>query len=126
MLENIAIIDATMIVGVLFTEAIGRAFGIRTSFGMGRWMLLWGLISLLPFSISAILALFGSEFSIISACFGFAGFSLWFLFTTFSIGLEKTPPQRIVTEAELQSYLNLRWCVVAVLESGNVVIELRF
>jgi hypothetical protein len=125
MLENIAIIDATMIVGVLFAEAVGRGFGIKQGLLLGRWMLIWGLTSLLPFSISSILALASSEVSIFFAGIGFIGFTGWFLVVCLAraTAKEMTEHQIVVREEELEGYLKNGWYVVAVLQSGRVVIE---
>jgi hypothetical protein len=123
MLENILIVDATMIVGVLFVEAIGRAIGIKVTWGMGRWMFIWGVVALLPFSVSSVLALAGNDLAIGSAGIGFIGFTTWFLLISFAVGKEKTSGQMVVEENELDKWLKEGHVVVAVLKSGRVVIE---
>lgn len=126
MLDTILIVDATMIVGVLFVEAFGKALGIKTTWGAGTWMLIWGLVALLPFSISSILGLIGNDLSIWLAGVGFVGFTAWFLIIS-SIAAksihESEVCQKIVEENELAKYLAQGWVVVVVLQSGKVIIE---
>ncbi len=124
MLENILIVDATMIVGVLFVEAMGRAMGIGIPRGMGRWMFIWGLVALLPFSTSSVLALSGNELAVGSAGVGFVGFTVWFLFISYTFASGRREVQKIVEENDLPQFLQQGYCVVAVLNSGKVVIEL--
>jgi hypothetical protein len=125
MLDTILIVNATMIVGALFAEAVGRAMGIKSAFGAARWMLIWGLVAVLPFSLSAMLAIFGYEAANWITLIGFIGFVTWFLVVSFAIGVSKGSGscQFIVSEEELAGYLNRGYVVVAVLESGKVVIE---
>jgi len=123
MLDTILITDATMIVGILFAEAIGRSFGIVTAKFMGRWMFLWGIASLLPFSISALLALTENEYAIWATGIGFIGFVLWFLFVSALESTGEYQRQYIVRETELESFLKEGYVVIAVLNSGDVVVE---
>lgn len=125
MLENLLIVDATMIIGVLFVEAIGRAFGIRVVWSAGRWMLIWGLVALLPFSVSAVLALIGTDLAIAFAGVGFIGFIAWFILISaiMSPRSEVGECQEVVEEKDLEEWLKEGWRVVAVLRSGKVVVE---
>jgi hypothetical protein len=125
MLENLLIVDATMIVGILFVEAIGRSFEIR-AWSMGRWMLLWGFVALLPFSVSSILALIGNELAIASAVVGFVGFTAWFILMSSAWAFGTTMEEKyekVVEEKDLEKWLQKNWRVVTVLQSGRVVIE---
>jgi uncharacterized membrane protein len=124
MLDTILIVDATMIVGVLFAEAIGRSYGLHVGRSMARWMLIWGLVSLLPFSTSALLAMIENGFTILVTWIGFYGFVAWFFVISIIGSFEKdVQKQEIVKESMLASRLADGWVVVAVLDSGDVVIE---
>ena len=92
MLENLIIVDAAMIVGILFVEAIGRSFRARGDVGMARWLAIWGYVALLPFTASSILALAGNEKAIFAAGIGFVGFAGWFLLVTTGVAFSKRHP----------------------------------
>jgi hypothetical protein len=119
------IVDATMIVGVLFVEAIGKSFRLRGERAMGIWMALWGYISLLPFSVSVLLALLEFNSVAIFACgLGFVGFTMWFLLVTTAFA--KAPAnqiQYIVQLNELDDYLKRGYSVVLDLKDGRIVVE---
>lgn len=117
------IIDATMIVGVLFVEAIGRSFGLRGKI-MGIWMAIWGYFSLLPFSVSVLLTLLELNSASIFVCgLGFVGFTVWFLLITTVFAKTEDQTQYIIQLNKLDDYLKRGYTVVVVLEDGRVVVE---
>lgn len=56
LLETILIVDATMIVGILFVVTFGQAIGLKRE-RIADWMYAFCLFGILPFTASAILAL---------------------------------------------------------------------
>lgn len=126
MLDTILIVDATMIVGVLFAEAIGRGYGLKGGTRIALWMAYWGWFVLLPFSVSAILGLIDNTWAIGITGIGFGAFLGWFLFSSTIFGSQWKPHTRIqsiVDEDSLDANLERGFVVVAVLKSGKVVIE---
>jgi len=125
LLENLIIVDATMIVGILFVEAIGRSFKVAGNVGMAKWLMIWGYVALLPFAASSILALAGNEGAILAAGIGFVGFTGWFLFVTTYLAFSKedTQLQYIADEDELEKWLEGGYVVVTVLKNGRVIVE---
>jgi hypothetical protein len=129
MLDTLLIVDATMIVGVLFAEAVGRALGIRMAWNMGLYMLTWGIFAVLPFSASSIFAILGNEWvASVSAMVGFMGFTIWFFSICYVVSksrwrTNKEQSQKVVDEESLEAWLRGGWEVVAVLKSGKIVVE---
>lgn len=123
-LDTIMIVDATMIVGVLFVEAIGKSFGMRGK-PMAVWMAFWGYFSLLPFSVSVLLALLElNSFAIIFCGVGFVGFTAWFLLvTTIFAKSREDQTQYIIQLTELDGCLKRGYRFVVALQDGRVVVE---
>lgn len=80
-------------------------------------------MAVLPFSLSVILAIFGYEAANWITVVGFIGFTAWFLVMSWAFtGKKNVACQRIVSEEELAAHLAQGYIVVAVLESGKVVV----
>lgn len=125
MLDTILIVDATMIVGVLFAEAMGRALGAKQAWDIAAYMSVWGYIALLPFSLSAIMGLVNFDAGALWGCgIGFGGFVAWFLLVTTIIATDKDKQcQHLIDRNQLDDSLKKGFVVVTVLPDGKIVME---
>ena len=89
-------------------------------------MMMWGFLALLPFSVSALLALAGIDLAILATAIGFIGFAGLVFVSQCNRRSWKTYRQRqiVVDQNVLEENLEKGFRVVTVLSNGKVVIEL--